>query len=142
MLTDNISVIHKGFYHCHCREVSTMSNNNAQKNLDMIAVFDNFDAFVEKHALAEKYADTLEFLHIDHILISTINRLEKQDNKNKRTVIKEMRKYIRRKYPRFYKGRVFKSFPKKKRIVAFLNYIGLSLFTKIILDFKAQHKHN
>ena len=31
MLTEKIAVIHKGFYHCHCRLVSTMTNNNARK---------------------------------------------------------------------------------------------------------------
>lgn len=138
MLTEKISVIHKGFYHCHCREVSTMTNNNSEKNLDMITIIDNITEFVNEHSWQEKYADTLEYFHIDHILISTINRLEQQDNKIKKSVIKKMRAVVKARYPKFYKDLVFKNMPRNRRIIAFLNYIGLSGLSKMILNTKAK----
>ena len=140
MLTDNISVIHTGFYHCHCRETSTMTNNNSEKNLDMLSVFDHLIAFVEEHSLTEKYRDTLEYLHIDHILISTINRLEQQKNKKKNAVIAAMRATVKKRYPKFYKGKIFKSMPRNRKIVAFLNYVGLSKVSKILLNIKNGQK--
>ena len=89
MLTENISVIHKGFYHCHCRETSTMSNNNSEKNLNILSVFNHLIDFVENNSLTEKHGNTLEYLHIEHILITTINRVEKQKNKNKKQAGKD-----------------------------------------------------
>lgn len=140
MLTEKISVVHKGFYHCHCREVSTMTNNNSEKNLDMITVINNLIDFVNQNSLQDKYSDTLEYLHIDHILISTINRLQQQDNKNKKAIIKTMRKVVKERYPRFYKGNVFNSMARNRKIVAFLNYIGLSCLSKFLLDIKARQR--
>ena len=140
MLTEKISVIHKGFYHCHCREISTMTNNNSQKNLDMITVINNLLDFANQNSLQEKYKDTFEYLHIDHILISTINRLQAQKNKNKNMVIKTMRKVVRERYPKFYKGEIFGKMPRNRKIIAFLNYIGFSCISKMILDFKAARR--
>lgn len=137
MLTEKISVIHKSFYHCHCREVSTMTNNNSEKNLDMITVFDDLIKFVNENSLQDKYKDTLEYLHIDHILISTINRLQQQKNKNKKAVIKTMRKVVKERYPKFYKNDVFKKMARNRKIIAFLNYIGLSSVSMIILKAKS-----
>lgn len=140
MLTDKISVIHKGFYHCHCREVSTMVNNNAKKNLDMLAVFDHYISFLEEHSLTEQYATAMEYMHLDHILISTINRLEKQKSNEKKAVIQAMRKVIKERYPKFYKGAVYKAMPRNRRIIAYFNYIGLSGLSKVILNLKASFK--
>ena len=140
MRTEKISVIHKGFYHCHCREVSTMTNNNAQKNMDMLTVMNNLVGYVESNGWLDKYSDVLEYLHIDHILISTINRLEQQDNKIKKTIIKNMRDAVKARYPKFYKGGVFKAMPRNRRIVAFLNYSGFSWLSKLLLNVKASQR--
>lgn len=137
MRTEKLSVIQKSFYHCHCREVSTMTNNNSEKNLDMITVFDNLIKFVNENSLQDKYKDTLEYLHIDHILISTINRLEQQKSKNKKSVIKTMRKVVRERYPKFYKDEVFKQMQRNRKIIALLNYSGLTYVSMIILKAKS-----
>ena len=55
MKTDCISVIHKGLYHCHCREVSTMYNNNSEKNQDILVVLEHLVEYVEKNGWYEKY---------------------------------------------------------------------------------------
>lgn len=137
MLTEKISVIHKSFYHCHCREVSTMANNNSEKNLDMLIVLEHLTNFVDENCLQENHRDTLEYLHIEHVLISTINRLQLQKNKNKRYVINTMRKTVKQRYPKFYRDRVFKEMEKNRRIIAMLNYVGLSTLSMIILKFKS-----
>lgn len=140
MKTENISVIHKSFYHCHCRQVSTMTNNNSEKNLDIITVFEHLTEFANENSMQDQYKETFEYLHIDHILISTINRLEQQKSNNKKAVIKTMRKSVKERYPKFYKDDVFKKMPRNRRIVAFLNYIGLSKVSKLMLGFKARKR--
>ncbi len=140
MCTDNISVIHKDFYHCHCREVSTMSNNNAKKNMDMLTVLSDLESFVKERGIEQKHRETLEYLYIDHVLITTINRLQRQQNKDKNGVIKAMKMAIKEKYPKFYKDEVFKRMPRNRKIVAILNYLGLSYLSKVLLDVKANQK--
>lgn len=140
MLTENISVIHKDFYHCHCREVSTMSNNNARKNMNMLTVLENIADFAKEKGMEQKYRETMEYLYIEHVLITTINRVQCQKNKEKKSVIKAMIKSIKERYPRFYKSDVFKMMPRNRRIVAILNYMGLSNVSEFLLNVKASRK--
>ena len=138
MLTEKISVIHKSFYHCHCREVSTMSNHNAKKNMDIITVLNNLSEFVVSNSLDQSFKNVMEYLYIEHVLITTVNRLQLQKNPEKRKIIKRMIAEIKAKYPRFYKSEVFKQMPKNRRIVALLNYVGLSYISMVLLKIKSK----
>ena len=125
MKTDCISVIHKGLYHCHCREVSTMYNNNSEKNQDILVVLEHLVEYVEKNGWYEKYKNVLEYLYIDHVLITSINRVQKQTNEKKKIVINNLRKEVLKKYNSFYKDDAFREMPKKRQIIALLNAYGL-----------------
>ena len=138
MKTNKISVIHKGFYCCHCREVSIMNNNNAEKNKDILTVLERLDEFVNENGWQDKYASDMEYLYINHILITTINRLERQKNIEKRRVINYLRTEVRKKYPQIFKGDVFKTLPRNRKIIAYLNAIGLSVASKMILEMKSK----
>lgn len=138
MKTENISVVHKGFYHCHCREVSIMNNNNAEKNKDILTVVKRLDAFAEENGWSEKYAEALEHMYIDHILITAINRLEKQKNKQKAEVIRYLRKEVCKRYPHFYKDEAYTKMPKNRQMIARLNGMGLSKVSRMILYVKSK----
>lgn len=140
MKTEKIATIHKAFYHCHCREVSTMSNNNALKNLDIVTVLENLEQFVQEHDWQEKYEQVLEYLYLDHILITSINRVQRQTARKKREVLRKMRQLVKSKYPNYAKGEVFRQMPKNRRIVALLNGVGLSGLSKILVDLKSKAK--
>lgn len=136
MKTEKISVVHEGFYHCHCREVSTMNNNNAHMNKDILTVIQNIDAFAVEKGWAEKYADVIEYLYIDHILITTINRLEAQKNKDKRRIINYLRKEVLKRYPNYHQDKVFVELPKNRQLIARLNASGLAVVSKMIFKLK------
>lgn len=140
MKTDKISLVHKGFYHCHCREVSTMNNNNAKMNKDILSVMENLEAFVKSNSWEEKYGEVLEYLYIDHILITTINRLEQQKNSEKKAVIDFLRKEVCKRYPGFNKDVAFKKMAKKRQIIAWLNAKGFSAVSKFVLSLKGRIK--
>lgn len=140
MKTDKIATIHKPFYHCHCREVSTMSNNNSLKNLDIITVLEHLEQFVQKNGWEEKYRDVLEYLYLDHILITSINRVQWQTAPEKKDVLRKMRQVIKEKYPDFRHSKVFREIPRNRQIVAILNGAGLSVLSKILVDLKSKVK--
>lgn len=140
MKTEKVAVIHKAFYHCHCREVSTMSNNNAQKNLDIITVLENLERFVQAHGWQEQYAAVLEKWYLEHILITSVNRVQRQTDPKKREVVKKLRKAVVSKYPRFYQSASFRRLPANRKIVALLNGMGLSGLSKILVDLKSRTK--
>ena len=142
MKTDCISVIHKGLYHCHCREVSTMYNNNSEKNQDILVVLEHLVEYVEKNGWYEKYKNVLEYLYIDHVLITSINRVQKQKNENKKIVINNLRKEVLKKYNSFYKDDAFREMPKKRQIIALLNAYGLCSMSMMLLKITEIIKNN
>lgn len=142
MKTDCISVIHKGLYHCHCREVSTMYNNNSEKNQDILVVLEHLVEYVEKNGWYEKYKNVLEYLYIDHVLITSINRVQKQTNEKKKIVINNLRKEVLKRYNSFYKDDVFREMPKKRQIIALLNAYGLCSMSMMLLKITEIIKNN
>ena len=142
MKTDCISVILKGIYHCHCREVSTMYNNNSEKNQDILIVLEHLVEYVEKNGWYEKYKNVLEYLYIDHVLITSINRVQKQTNEKKKNVINNLRKEVLKKYNSFYKDDAFKEMPKKRQIIALLNAYGLCSVSMMLLKITEIIKNN
>ena len=142
MKTECISVIHKGLYHCHCREVSTMYNNNSEKNQDILVVLEHLVEYVEKNGWYEKYKNVLEYLYIDHVLITSINRVQKQTNEKKKIVINNLRKEVLKKYNSFYKDDAFREMPKKRQIIALLNAYGLCSMSMMLLKITEIIKNN
>lgn len=140
MKTEKIATIHQGFYHCHCREESTMNNNNSKKNLDMLTVMEHLEAFVAKHGWQEKYKDVMEYLYLDHVLITSVNRVRRQKGTEKKAVIRQMVQTVKEKYPDFRQHDVFRKMPRNRRIVAVLNSVGLSGVSKILVDLKSMTK--
>ena len=122
MQTDHVSYCEEHFYHAFNRPVSTMNNNNARKNLDMLKVMDEIVAFAKEKDLYEQLSYDLEYMTIEHILITSI----------KREIINQMRKYVLQHYPNFRKDKAFQEFNKKQQMVAVLNAYGLSCVSRLI----------
>ncbi|MDU4888894.1 MAG: glycosyltransferase family A protein [Clostridium sp.] len=138
MQTDKIARCHKEFYHCNCRDVSTMNNNNAPKNLDIISALDLIIDYAKQNGLYVRYKDDLDFMVIDHILITTINRVAKQTHPEKEQVIKKLREYVKKQLPEVRKLQVFKDMPTNRRIIASLNLSGLHNLSRRILNLKSK----
>lgn len=138
MQTDKIARCHKEFYHCNCRDVFTMNNNNAPKNLDIISALDLIIDYAKQNGLYVRYKDDLDFMVIDHILITTINRVAKQTHPEKEQVIKKLREYVKKQLPEVRKLQVFKDMPTNRRIIASLNLSGLHNLSRRILNLKSK----
>lgn len=136
MKTNRLSSIQEGFYHCHCRDGSIMNNDNAEKNLDILSVLEHLEEYIEIMGWQKKYEEVIKYLYLDHVVITTINRLEKQKDKNKREVIKIIRNTVKEKFPDICKGETFYKLTLNRRIIAKLNLCGLSVVSKLILGIK------
>ena len=106
-----------------------MNNNNSIKNLDMLKVLDNL------YAAAKEYGceDEVDYLVLDHLLRTSINRVAEQDSPDKKAVIKQMREYVHDKIPNLSACPIFKTQPTKVRVIMFLNYHGLESVSQFIL---------
>lgn len=131
MSTDKISTISKSFYHYYYRPNSTMNNNNSVKNLDIIASVNDIINYAKKNNFYDNNKSELEFLIINHILVTSIMRVAKHNSKDKNSVIKRMIEYCHQNIPDFDDNIYYKNWSINKKIVAKLNYYSfwkLSLF--------------
>ena len=123
--------IKKGYYYCHCREVSTMNNNNSKKNLDMIFILNDAKKFINQYGEFDREA--FNYIVFDHVLITAINRVATQNNKDKRAVIIELLSFCKKEIPHYNRNKFYSSISIKRKIIAWLNYHGLYNLTKWLL---------
>lgn len=81
------------FYYVQ-RGGSTMNNNNAVRNLEIIDTFDDLIAYFKEKNFYDTFKQELEFLIIDHIVVAGITRVVLCDNPDKKSVLKRLEEYI------------------------------------------------
>ena len=133
-----ISVIHKGYYICNCRDTSTMNNNNSNKNKDVIVAIENAKAYLIKNKLYNE--SDYAYIIFNHVLIDTINRVNMHHNKDKHKVIKEITAYCHQSIANYKKYSFYNEVPKNRKIIAYLNYHSLAWVSKILLNLKQKIK--
>ena len=111
---------------------STMHNQNARKNLDLLSVLD----LLRQPMLDAGRKDDYETLVLGHALLDAINRVQRQEGKEKFTVIKEIRDYVNQEIPELRSSPAFRqeSFP--RRLVMWMNYHGLDKLSAALLKLK------
>ena len=127
-----IAYVPEALYHYRCRESSTMNNNNAAKNLDILRVMEDLEIFTRAIGRREDFACML----INHVLLDAINRVARQDAADKEAVIGSLRAYVRRCIPRLFACESFRRESRNRRIVMALNYYGLHRLSHRLLQLK------
>lgn len=131
-----ISTISNLYYNCHSRKDSTMNNNNSKKNLDIITIIEDLKQYAKQNNLYDD--NIIKYLIFDHILITTINRVERQKNLEKSDVIKKLRSYCNQNLKNYKKQPFYKNVAKPRKMVANLNYIGLHKVSSILIKLKSK----
>ena len=108
---------------------STMHNNNAAKNLDMLTIMDMLD----KEMVPAGYKDDFEFFLVNHVLLDSISRLAKQDAPERKEVIGKLRQYVQAKIPKLSGCGSYKKESRKRRLIMWMNYHGLEDAGQFIL---------
>lgn len=131
-----ISTISDLYYNCNVRNGSIMNNENSIKNLDIIKVIEDLKEYAIKNNIYKE--NTFKYLIFDHILITTINRVTNQKSKDKKYVIKILRKYCRENLKNYKKQEFYFKIPKNRKLIANLNYYGFHSISKILLNIKSK----
>lgn len=138
-LTDvKIDTISKCFYHCHARRVSTMNNNNSLKNLDIITVIEDLIEYAKKNNMYDR--NIFSYLIFNHILITSINRVTLQKNKDTKNVLKSLVYYCHKNIYDYKKMEFYKNISKNRKVIAYLNYHNFYNLSKIILKISSKIK--
>ena len=118
-------------YHYRRGLPSTMNNNNARKNLDLLEVM----MHLEEELLPEN-RDDFEFLILNHVLLDGMNRVQAMTAEDKKEVLWLLRQYVREKIPKLNASRSFREETRNRRIIMRLHYLGLSGLAESILKLK------
>ena len=111
---------------------STMHNQNAAKNLDLLQVLD----LLRGPMLEAGRKDAFQALVLDHALLDAIDRVGRQDATDKFTVIEEIRNYVNREIPDLGRCTAFHAESMKRKIVMWLNYHGQEKLSAALLWLK------
>ena len=129
--TEKISHVPETLYHYRRGLPSTMNNNNAKKNLDILTVMDHLET-----ELIPDAQDDLEFLILNHVLLEAIKRVNEQESADKKEVIRELRNYVRTRIPDLSRCRSFREESRNRRIIMKLNYDGFEKVSGYLLKAK------
>ena len=126
-----IAHIPETLYHYRRGLPSTMNNNNARKNLDLLEVM----LHLEDELLPDD-RDDFEFLILNHILLDGMNRVQAMTSEDKKDVLWMLRQYVREKIPNLNASSSFRKETRNRRIIMRLHYLGLSGPAERILRLK------
>lgn len=129
MLSEKTVFVEKPLYIYRCGQESTMNNNNARKNLDMLAIMSDIRAFAD----AGGYRDSFDFLLINHVLLESVKRVAQQNSPDKKEIIAALRGYVRENIPKLSACPAFRRESRNRRIIMWLNYHGLEAVSLTIL---------
>ena len=112
---------------------STMHNNNAAKNLDLIRIMD----MLEKELLPLGRNEDFNFFLVNHVILDAISRLANTDSPDRRAAIAKLRAYAHEKLPCLRACESYQRETRNRRIIMFINYHGLEQLGQWILRVKS-----
>ena len=120
-------------YYYRLGQPSTMNNDNAAKNLDLLTVMED----IRKH-MGPNSRDDFEYLLINHVLLDGIKRLAMQHSPAKLKVIAQLRAYVRRQIPDLRACKSWQRGSRNRRMIMWMNYKGLEDLAVLMLRAKSR----
>ena len=132
--TERLARVPETLYCYRIGHPSTMHNDNARKNLDLLAVLDLLRGPMEAAGKREDF----ESLVLNHALLDGINRLRRQNGTDKENVIQEIRDYVNQQIPSLGRCAAFRAESAKRRLIMWLNYHGRDKLSAALLRLKTK----
>lgn len=129
-----IEYVHEPLYVYRQSQSSTMRNNNASKNLDILAIMD----MLSEYMLPNGFQDEFEFFIINHVLLDAIKRVSQQSAPDRGAVLSKLRAYVHENIPKLTDCGSYKRESRNRRIIMRLNYMGLDRLGSGMLALKAR----
>ena len=132
LLSQKTVFLDEPLYYYRASHPSTMRNQNAVKNLDILTVMDDVAAFA-----GEKGKDAVDFFIINHILVDAIKRVNLQNSLDKKKVIRTLRDYVKVHIPDLDACKAYQAETRNRRLIMKLNYNGQEKLSQFILKAKS-----
>ena len=119
-------------YRYRVGQPSTMHNQNARKNLDILEIMEDLRESMD----AEQNRDEFEFLLLNHVLLDAINRVAAQKTEDAKECVWLLRSYVKEQIPSLSACRSFREESRNRQIIMRLNYMGQEKLAQAILNRK------
>ena len=131
----NVGVVNDVFYYCHCRETSTMINNNSKKNLDLIVAIEDIKQYLNdmNYPMPRNVIYPLVYKDVLH---TGIMRVAAQKNKDKKMVLKKLQQYAKENLKGYKQSDFHQYLSRNMKIVAWLNLHGLWRISQLLVKIK------
>ena len=129
---ERVATVPEELYCYRIGHPSTMHNQNAGKNLDLLKVLE----LLRGPMVEAGRKDEFESLVLNHALLDAINRVQRQTGDNKVTVIREIKNYVNHIVPDLRFCPAYWAESRNRRLVMWLNYHGLSSISGALLKLK------
>lgn len=132
---DKITYIDDALFYYVQRGGSTMNNNNAVRNLEIIDTFDDLIAYFKEKGVYETFEQELEFLIIEHIVVAGITRVVLCDNADKKSVLRKLEEYISG-FEGLYSNKYIPTLSSNKKLILKFNKNRLYFLTALCMKIK------
>lgn len=109
-----IMYVQYSYYNYYHNEGSILHGGKTEKYIDVITVMDNLVNFFVDNKLMDNYRSEFEYMIILHAYLMVSARIIKQDYTSK--ILKEIREYIKKKWPQYHKNVYIKQMKKKYKV--------------------------
>lgn len=130
-----ISYVDEPLLYYVIRDGSIMTSANAGRNLEIIDAFEDLHSYFIKVGLYEELKDELEFLMLDHVLVSAITRVLLTKDTKKKEIIAQLQQYLET-YDHLDENPYIKTMPRNRKIIYECNRHHLYGLTKFIFKSK------
>lgn len=128
-----LAAVPEGLYYYRISNSSTMRNNNAKKNLDILPILEDIRQFMEQNGIEGDFGT----LVLNHVGVDTVNRVARQNAEDKKEVMDALLGYLRRHVPKLGACAGYTAADRNRRIIMFLNYHGLWRTSRLLLGIKS-----
>lgn len=135
---DSFVYLSEPVYNYTLRPGSQMNTSNVMRNAEIIdAMQDLIDWFREK-GLYDRYREELDYLIIDHVLVSATVRVLRTESK-KHPLIKKFREFTLDNVQSVYDNKYVATMPKNRKTV--LNFLMKNMYLPVTVIFRYIKKH-
>ncbi len=130
--SERVAQVSESLYFYRVSPDSTMRNNNARKNLDIITIMEHIRIYMESAG----YNGGFDTVIVNHVLLDAINRVSRQQAPDRAEVIKALRDYVHLHIPALTESEGYRREIPRRRLVMWLNYHGLENVSNILFKVK------
>ena len=131
-LLNKVSYIDKPFIH-YVQRNNSIANVQNEKTADIFAILENVEKYYIEKNLYNEYKDQLEYNYARYLLCSSLKRICKVENKEKRKdLINKTWNELNTKYPNWHKNKILKTVNSGKNLyIKSVNKFSYKIYTKI-----------